>query len=91
MFAIAWFTGGFGGGDIKLMAAAGLYLGTADIVLAFLVGACLGAVYGLFMVLRKKAGRKSAIAFGPFLSAGIVISLLSGGRIIDWYLGMFRW
>jgi len=89
MLAIACFTGGFGGGDIKLMAAAGLYLGAPNIALAFFIGALFGSVYGIAQVLQKKADRKSAFAFGPFLSLGIFVSALFGSRIIDFYLRLF--
>ena len=90
MLVIARFTGGFGGGDIKLMAAAGLYLGVFNIVLAFFIGAVLAAVYGLLLIIRKKFKRKSAIAFGPFLSVGIAVSLLFGDKMIATYLAWFN-
>ena len=39
-----------------------------------------------FLIVRGRAGRKSAIPFGPFLAAGGVVGLLWGQEIIDWYL-----
>ena len=89
MFVIAYFTDGFGGGDIKLMAAAGLYLGTVGVVLAFLVGAFLGAAYGLSLILRKKVSKRLAIAFGPCLSAGITFNLLFGSWTVNKSLALF--
>jgi leader peptidase (prepilin peptidase)/N-methyltransferase len=67
--------GGFGGGDIKLMAAAGVLLGWKGNVLAFLIGLVLGGAYGVYLLLSKKKGKKEHFAFGPFLSVGIAISL----------------
>jgi len=75
---------GIGGGDIKLMAAAGLYLGWKNIILAFVIGCILGAV--IHLILMKVYNKSHMLAFGPYLSAGILISILYGDKIIDWYL-----
>ncbi len=89
MLLIAIFTGGFGGGDIKLMAAAGLYLGMAHVLVAFFVGAIAAVVYAMVMMARKKLDRKSMIAFGPFLSVGCVVALLAGTQVMDAYFSLF--
>lgn len=89
MLLIAYFTDGFGGGDIKLMAASGLLLGAYNIVLAFFIGAFFGAVYGTYLILFKKANRKSAFAFGPFLAIGIFIAELYGDKLIAFYLRLY--
>lgn len=75
-----------GGGDIKLMAAAGLLLGWQQIVLAMILGSVLGAV--IHTVRMKLAGEDRVLAFGPYLSMGILISMLFGSRIIAWYLAL---
>lgn len=78
--------GGFGGGDMKLMAAAGFLCGWKLILLAFFVAVLGGGVYGMFLLASKKKGRKDHFAFGPFLCAGILVSLFWGNEIIAWYL-----
>ncbi len=78
---------GIGGGDIKLMAAAGLLLGWQRIILAMAVGCILGAIIHLTLMKIKGEGR--VLAFGPYLSAGIFISMLFGEGIIAAYLGLF--
>ncbi|MEG1973138.1 MAG: prepilin peptidase, partial [Oscillospiraceae bacterium] len=83
MLLIACLTDGFGGGDIKLMAAAGLFLGIWGILLAFFMGALLGAVYGICLMAGKKATGKSAFAFGPYLCTGIFLSCLFHKEIIE--------
>jgi len=75
---------GIGGGDIKLMAAAGLYLGWKNIMLAFVVGCILGAI--IHLILMKVYNKNHMLAFGPYLSAGIFITILYGDKIIAWYL-----
>lgn len=75
---------GIGGGDIKLMAVAGLYLGWKNIILAFVIGCILGAV--IHLILMKVSKKDHMLAFGPYLSVGILITILYGQKIIDWYL-----
>lgn len=69
--------GGLGGGDVKLMAAAGLYLGWQCVLPAMLYGSVLAALAGGVLILRKKIGRKDAIPLVPFLYAGMVLTMLS--------------
>ena len=77
--------GAFGGGDIKLMAAAGLFLGWQNTLLAMFFGIVFGGMYGIYLLAAKKAGKKDHFAFGPFLCAGIVIAMLFGGPVLKWY------
>ena len=79
---------GMGGGDIKLMAAAGLLLGFADIIVAMIIGCIAGAVIHVTLMRIKDKGRQ--LAFGPYLSLGIMISMIYGEELINWYLGFFR-
>ncbi len=78
---------GIGGGDIKLMAAAGLLLGWKCIILAFIIGCVLGSVIHLIRMKVSKADH--VLAFGPYLSAGILIASLWGEKIVNAYLGTF--
>ncbi len=66
---------GLGGGDVKFMAAAGLYLGI-DVLPAMLYGSVLSALVGL-LLLAKKIGRRDPIPLAPFLYAGILIVLFT--------------
>lgn len=76
---------GIGGGDVKLMAAAGLFLGWQKILLAFFIGAAFGAVvHPIRMILN---GKGKIMALGPYLSLGIFISMLYGEKVMKWYLG----
>ena len=75
-----------GGGDIKLMAYAGLLLGARNILLAFVLACILGSV--LHTIRMKVSKRNNLLAMGPYLSAGIYIAALWGDRFWTWYLGM---
>lgn len=76
----------FGGGDIKLMAAAGLFLGYKNVILAFFLGCILGAV--IHVIRMKVSGKQRVLAFGPYLCAGLTIAMLFGTNIINWYLSL---
>lgn len=81
--------GGMGGGDIKFVAALGLWLGLKltllTILLSFLVG---GLGSGLLLLTRLKR-RKDFIPFGPFIAASALISMLYGEQLINWYITVF--
>ena len=82
-------TGGraIGGGDVKLMAACGLFLGWKLIIMAFLLGCVLGAV--IHVIRMKVSGENHVLAMGPYLSLGVFIAMLWGNQMLAWYLGMF--
>lgn len=84
--------GGFGGGDIKMMAASGILLGWKGNLAAFFIGLIIGGVYGAFLLISGKKGRKEHFAFGPCLSIGIFVSVYAGigMRIVDQYLYMIQ-
>ena len=75
-----------GGGDVKLMAAAGLLLGWKLIILAFLIGCILGSV--IHIIRMKVSQAESVLAMGPYLSAGILIAALWGNQFINWYFNL---
>jgi len=68
---------GLGGGDVKFMAAVGLYLGFSETVPAILYGTVLAALVGLVLILLKKIGRKDTMPLAPFLFAGIMITVFT--------------
>ena len=75
---------GIGGGDIKLMFAAGLLLGWQNIILAFALGCILGSIIHLLRM--RLSGEEHVLAFGPYLSVGIMIAALWGEQIVKAYL-----
>jgi len=66
---------GLGGGDVKFMAATGLYLGFHKIVPATLCGTILAALTGLSLMALKKIGRKDKMPLAPFLYIGILLTV----------------
>lgn len=93
MYLVVLFVpGGFGGGDIKMMAATGLLLGWKGTVAAFLIGLLSGGCYGIWLLAARKKSRKDHFAFGPFLSLGVAVAAFggTGAMLVDLYLQMTR-
>ena len=79
--------GAFGGGDIKLMAAAGLYLGWKHAVAGVVVGLFMAGIYGIYLMIRKKAGFRSKLRIAPFLAFGLGMAAMFGDQIIRLLFG----
>jgi leader peptidase (prepilin peptidase)/N-methyltransferase len=88
-FLVAWYLkpAGMGLGDVKLAAALGLFLGR-EVAVAVLAALVCGVLVGAVVMRRLgiAAGRKQALAFGPFLALGGVLAVLAGEPIVDAYL-----
>jgi leader peptidase (prepilin peptidase)/N-methyltransferase len=80
--------GGMGGGDIKMMAMVGAFMGWKAVLLTTFIGSLTGSLAGIFLMVFKGKGRKTKIPFGPFLSFGAIITLFSGGSILRWYFNI---
>lgn len=78
---------GIGGGDMKMMAVCGLFLGWKEIILAFLLGCIIGSVVHVIRMRVTKCDH--VLALGPYLSIGVFISMLWGAQWISWYFGQF--
>lgn len=76
-----------GGGDVKLAAMIGAFLGWRYIMISLFLGFFLGALAGIILILSKIKSREDVIPFGPFIVLGSFITLLWGEKIISWYIG----
>jgi len=81
---------GMGGGDVKLLAMIGAFLGWKAVILTIFLSSFIGSIIGITVMLIKGKDFKYAIPFGPFLAAGAVISLFWGENLISWYLYLNR-
>jgi len=81
---------GMGMGDVKLAAVMGLFLG-AEVAVAMLVALLAGVLVGVLIMARRgvRAGRKTAVPFGPMLGLGGLTGVYVGGALATWYLGSF--
>ncbi|WP_455539798.1 prepilin peptidase [Terrisporobacter sp.] len=78
-----------GGGDIKLFAMVGLFLGVKNSLLVALISVYVGAIFGIATIVYSKIKKKeynSMIPYGPFISIATLIVILYGDNIINWYM-----
>ena len=84
--------GGMGGGDVKLAGVIGIYLGWLGWG-ALAVGAfaafLYGGVFGIALLLLRRAGRKTAIPFGPWMILGAWTGVFAGEAVGKWYVDLF--
>jgi len=81
--------GGMGWGDVKLAALIGLATGFPLVFLAVIMGAILGGIVAVALMVAKKRKRREAIPFGPFLALAAMVTLLWGSNILSWYLNLW--
>ncbi len=81
--------GGMGGGDMKLGAMIGAYLGWKLTILTIFLAVFVGGAIAVWLLLMRARGRKDPVPFGPFLALGSAASLFWGEEILSWYLRGF--
>jgi leader peptidase (prepilin peptidase)/N-methyltransferase len=79
---------GMGGGDIKLLAMIGAFLGWRGVLVTLLVGSLLGASVGGLRIALRRAEAGVPIPFGPFLAVGAIVALYWGDQLISWYIDL---
>ena len=81
--------GGMGDGDVRLSPLLGAYLGWLNpgfVAVGLFIGFLAGAVVGVAMMAAGRAGRKTAVPFGPFLALGTIVAVFVGQRCIDAFM-----
>ncbi|MBI3076981.1 MAG: prepilin peptidase [Deltaproteobacteria bacterium] len=79
---------GMGGGDVKLLAMIGAFLGWPGVLVTLLVGSFTGAIVGVAIMVRQHRDARLPIPFGPFLALGALFYLLGGDLAFKWYAGL---
>jgi len=89
-YAYQWLTGkeGMGGGDIKLLAMMGAFLGWKSVLFIIFASSLIGSAVGITMMLVQKKDSKLAIPFGPYLAFAAVLYIFYGRQLIHWYLNL---
>jgi leader peptidase (prepilin peptidase)/N-methyltransferase len=80
---------GMGGGDVKMLAMVGAFLGWQQVVLTLVLSSMAGAVVGVALMATRKKSLRYALPFGTFLACGAMVASLIGPRILDWYLSLY--
>lgn len=80
-----------GGGDIKLFAMIGLFLGVKNSLIVALLSVYVGAIYGVGSIVYNKIKNReynSMIPYGPFISVASLMVILWGNEIVNWYINL---
>ena len=77
---------GMGGGDIKLLAMIGAFLGLPGVIYTLFASSVAGSLAGVLFMFRDKSGGGTKIPFGPFLALGAMSYVFWGPALINWYL-----
>jgi leader peptidase (prepilin peptidase)/N-methyltransferase len=83
---------GMGGGDVKLAGLVGIHLawiGWGTLIVGAFAAFLLGGVFGIALLVARRAGRKTAIPFGPWMLVGAWVGIFAGESIARWYIGLF--
>nr|WP_243751993.1 A24 family peptidase [Leucobacter weissii] len=93
-YGLLWFfwPGGMGFGDVKLALLLGLalsWLGWGALVVGAFAAFLLGGVFGVVLMVTRRASRRSRIPFGPWMILGAWAGILAGNRVAEWYVSIF--
>jgi leader peptidase (prepilin peptidase) / N-methyltransferase len=80
---------GMGGGDVKMLAMIGAFLGWKLVLVTLVLSSVVGSIVGLCVIVLKRGGMKYALPFGTFLALGALVASLAGDRIVNWYVGLY--
>lgn len=76
-----------GFGDVKFMLTLGAFLGAPGALFSIVAGSCVGAVFGIVLLVARRLGEAGRIPFGPYLAAGAMLWIAGGPEFMRWYLG----
>lgn len=80
---------GMGGGDVKMLAMIGAFLGWQLVIVTLVFSSIAGSVIGVLLIVTKRGGLKYALPYGTFLALAALVSSLAGAQIVNWYVGMY--
>lgn len=89
IWSIAVLTNGMGEGDIDIALICGLFLGTKGIIVTMFLAFILGGIVAITILILKIKDRKAEMAFGPYLAIGVLVSVIYGEKLIEFYLQLF--
>lgn len=81
---------GMGGGDVKMLAMIGAFLGWKLAIVTLVFSSIAGALIGMLVLAIRRGGLKYALPYGTFLALGALIASLYGDQIVEWYVGLYR-
>jgi leader peptidase (prepilin peptidase)/N-methyltransferase len=80
---------GMGGGDVKMLAMIGAFLGWKLVILTLVLSSVAGSLVGMALIASRRGGMKYELPYGTFLAIGALVSSLFGNSFIDWYMSFY--
>ena len=80
---------GMGGGDVKMLAMIGAFLGWKLVIVTLVFSSIAGAIAGLVVIASRRGDLRYALPYGTFLALAAQIASLYGDRIVAWYIGFY--
>ncbi len=80
---------GMGGGDVKMLAMIGAFLGWKLVLVTLVLSSVAGSVIGVTVIALRRGDMKYALPYGTFLALGALAASLVGDQIVTWYVGMY--
>jgi leader peptidase (prepilin peptidase) / N-methyltransferase len=80
---------GMGGGDVKMLAMIGAFLGWKLVLVTLVLSSVAGSLIGVLVIALKRGGMKYALPYGTFLALGALAASLVGERLVAWYAGFY--
>jgi leader peptidase (prepilin peptidase)/N-methyltransferase len=80
---------GLGMGDFKMLAMIGAFLGWRLTILTLMLASLSGSIVGIFLIVSRRGGMKSALPFGTFLAFGAAVAATAGPDLLNWYLSLW--
>jgi leader peptidase (prepilin peptidase) / N-methyltransferase len=80
---------GMGGGDVKMLAMIGAFLGWKLVLVTLVLSSVAGSLIGVLVIAVKRGGMKYALPYGTFLALGALVASLVGNQIVNWYVSLY--
>jgi leader peptidase (prepilin peptidase)/N-methyltransferase len=80
---------GMGGGDVKMLAMIGAFLGWKLVLVTLVLSSVAGSLIGLFVIMIRRGGMKYALPYGTFLALGALVAAIAGEAIVNWYVSLY--
>jgi leader peptidase (prepilin peptidase)/N-methyltransferase len=80
---------GMGGGDLKMLAMVGAFLGWKLVLVTLVLSSVTGSLIGLLVIVFRRGDMKYALPYGTFLAAAALLASLVGDQIVAWYTGLY--
>ena len=80
---------GMGGGDVKMLAMVGAFLGWKLVLVTLVLSSVTGSLIGLLVIALRRGGMKHALPYGTFLALGALAASLVGDQLVAWYVGFY--